>query len=125
MEQQTQNPTVTETPAQPQVSVETPVQPAGPIPAAPVQKKSYTWAWVLGGCFAFMIIIMVIVLIIGWLGIRKVKKEIDNNQTIEDVKSGLDKMNRESEEWQKKSEELRNNLPDPEGLQEGNALNQE
>lgn len=91
-----------------------PAQPAAPMPA-PVQSKSHVWAWVLGGCFMIVIIGMIAVAVLGWWGFREAKKEINKYAPdVESVKQNIDKMSKEGEAWEKKSQELRESLPNPE-----------
>jgi Tfp pilus assembly protein PilO len=84
----------------------------------PAEKKSSPWPWVIGGCLLVVIIIAAIVVGLGWWGARKVKQEMQNYQpNVEGIKESIDEMNKEAEEWQKKSEDFRNSVPDPEELQ--------
>lgn len=59
-------------------------QTQGTPPAAP-QKKSKVWLWVIGGCLAIIILIGVMVLALGWWGIKKVKNEWKDVSTVETV----------------------------------------
>jgi hypothetical protein len=121
MEQQTlasQVPPVAppQNPVQPQVATPPPAQPQPS--AAPVQKKSHVWLWILGGCFTILVIIMAVVVVLGWLGARKVKREMEKYQpNIEGIKDNIDKMSKEGEEWEKKSKEFRESMPNPEDLE--------
>jgi hypothetical protein len=129
METPTQNPIPqppippVQPPLQPQ-PVQQPIQqpPIQPVATQPMQttpapeKKSSPWPWIVGGCLLIVIIIMAAIFGLGWWGARKLKTEIEKSQTIENVKNNVDKMGKESEEWQKKSEEMRNSLPNPEDL---------
>jgi hypothetical protein len=109
-------------PVQPTVP---PTQPAQPVqPAQPNQaqtvivQKSSPWPWIVGGCLTLIVIIMISVFLVGWWGIKKVKNEVKNYEpTAESLKSNLEKMNKDAEEWEKKSKELQENLPDPNALE--------
>lgn len=100
----------------PQTPPQMPIQQAAQQvpPAQPVQKKSHAWAWVLGGCLTVVILGMIAFLALGWWGMRKVKNEIQPN--IDNIKSDIEKMNKEGEEWEKKSKEFRESLPNPEDI---------
>lgn len=91
-----------------------PVQ--APVAPAPPQKNN-PWPWIVGGCLIIFIIILLVIFLLGWLGIREAKKQINKYEpTIEDVKENIDKLNEEGEEWQKKSAEFRDALPDADAL---------
>jgi uncharacterized coiled-coil DUF342 family protein len=67
-------------------------------------------------------LIVVAVVGLGWWGMREAKKEINNQMnkyepTLDSMKENADRFSKEGEEWQKKSEEFRNAMPDPEELQ--------
>jgi hypothetical protein len=68
-----------------------------------------------------IILILIAVVGLGWWGIREAKKEInnriENNSTLNGIKENADKFSKEGDEWEKKSEDLRNSMPDPEELQ--------
>lgn len=111
-----QNPTPDPAPAAP------PVQPTPP-PIQPVQppvsqaKKSSPWPWIACGCIVVALIIAAAVLLLGWLAVREVGKKIDKFEpAFEQVKNTTEKFNQETDEWKKKSEELRNSLPDEKDL---------
>lgn len=92
----------------------TPVQSSASAPI-PVQNKSHVWAWVLGGCFMVVIIGIVAVVVLGWWGIRTAKKEIEKyGPDVESVRQNIDRMNKQGEEWEKKSREFQESLPNPE-----------
>ena|GEM_PF-1257160 len=101
-------------------SSQPPVPPANStqMPAPESEKpKSQVWIWVVGGCLGLVVITLVGLAVLGWLGVRQVKKEIQKyDPTVQGVQSNIDKINKEAEEWQKKSEELRNSLPNAEGI---------
>lgn len=111
MEQQTQIP---QTP--PQVPPQMPQQPVQqPAPVQSEQKKkSHVWAWVLGGCLMVLILGFIAFLALGWWGVKKVKNEIQPG--IDDIKGNIEKMSKEGEEWEKKSKEFRESLPNPEDV---------
>ncbi len=90
MEQQTQN--------------QPPVQPGGQaVPAG----KSNTWLWVIGGCLAILILAGVVVMALGWWGVRKVKNEIDKSQPkLEELQKGAEEWSKNAEEWQRQAEEM-------------------
>ncbi len=99
----------------PQMPIQQPQQnPQQPMPAQPAQKKSQAWAWVLGGCLTVVVLGMIAFLALGWWGMRKVKNEIQPN--IDNIKSDIEKMNKEGEEWEKKSKEFMESIPDPEDI---------
>lgn len=124
-------PAIPPAPAVPQPVAPAPAQPAAPAPAQPVapppvqpaatSKKSSPWPWITCGCLAIVIIICLTVFLLGWWGIRQAKNAI-NEQTskfdpaIENINKNMDKFSQEGEEWQKKSEEMRNSLPSEEDL---------
>lgn len=98
-----------------------PVQPAqnpNPVPNQPVGqtvivKKSSPWPWIVGGCLIVVLLIIASIIFAGWWGAKKVKNEIEKYEpTMEGVKNNIDKMNKEAEEWEKKSQELQKNMPD-------------
>lgn len=88
-----------------------PAQPAGQA-QAPAQQKSHLWAWILGGCFGIVIIFLIGLGVLGWLAVREAKKGLQQFQPgIQGVQNNVDQLNKEAQEWQKKSEQMRNNLP--------------
>lgn len=98
-------------------------QPAAAATIPPQSGRSGNpWPWIVSGCLAIFIITLVAVILLGWWGVREVKKEINSQveryePTIEGVRENIDRMNEEGEAWEKKSEELRNALPDAEELE--------
>ena len=99
-------------------------QASAPAPApqtsapAPASKKSNAWKWILGGCLFVVIISLIAMVALGWWGARKVKNEIKKYEpNLEEIKNNMEKMSKEGEGWQKKSEEFRNTLPNPEDFQ--------
>lgn len=134
MEQQNQTAQpVQASPAPTPVQTSTPIPPVAPQPSTapqappsapqqapppPNQPKSNPWPWIVGGCLMIIILIAGTIIFIGWLGARKIKKEIQNSQPMETFKNSLEKMDKESDEWKKKSEEFRNSLPDAEEFEQ-------
>ncbi len=115
MEQQTPTTNVS-SPPQPAVTPP-PVQtaPAQTPPSSQVPKSGSPWPWILGGCLLVVIITLIGVFLLGWLGMREVKKEINKfDPAIEDARENFDKMGKEAEEWEKKSQEFRESMPNPE-----------
>lgn len=66
-----------------------------------------------------MIIITLIGLgILGWLGLRSAKNMIQKYQpTIDQTQQNIDKFNQEAQQWEQKSADFRNTMPNPEDLQ--------
>ena len=84
-------------------------------PADPTQpKKSSPWPWIIGGCLSIVVIIIIAVFVVLWWGARELKNEV--NSKMDKINPALENMKKESQEWQKKSEEYRNNVPNPEDL---------
>lgn len=109
MEQQTP----TNVSSSPPPAVTPPPAPAASPSAAP-QKNSSPWPWILGGCLLVIIITLIGVFLLGWWGMREVKKEINKfDPAIEDARENFDKMGKEAEEWEKKSQEFRESMPNP------------
>lgn len=126
----TQNPPISSPPnqtSQDSSSSQSPLSPANPsqTPApTPEKPKSHVWIWVVGGCLGLVLIILIGLAVLGWLGVREVKKEIQKYEpTIQGVQSNIDKMNQEAGEWQKKSEELRASLPNPDEMVNPDGMN--
>lgn len=89
-----------------------------PAPALPEKKKNSPWSWIIGGCVLIILIAVGSMATLGWWGARKVKKEMQKyTPSAERMKENLDRMNEEAAEWEKKSQELRETMPDPEDLQ--------
>ena len=107
-----------QTPVAPAPPVAAPPTPAPPTsaPTAPAPSKGSPWPWIMGGCLICVILIIGAVLFAGWWGYRTVKKDIQDSSATDGIKNNIDNMNKEGEAWQKKSEDLRNNMPDPEEL---------
>ena len=62
----------------------------------------------MGGCLGIVVLAILAMVLLGWWGARKVKKELEKyTPNIKELKEN-------TEEWQKKSEEFRENLPNPE-----------
>jgi Tfp pilus assembly protein PilO len=84
-------------------------------------KSSSPWPWIIGGCLLIVILILVAVVGLGWWGIREAKKEINNrinnNSILNEIEESADKFSKESEEWEKKSQDFRESMPDPEEFQ--------
>ena len=123
MEQPTQTPVQTPPPIQmPQAPMMPPVQQPPvqtPTAASPV-KKSHAWAWILGGCLTIVILVLITLGVLGWWGAKKVRDEIKKYEPgMESVKENIDKMNKESAEWQQKAKELQEKMPNPEDLPSG------
>jgi len=110
MEQPTQMPNPVVQPASGNVS---PVPPSPSPTPPPTQNKSHMWVWILGGCFGIVIITLIAVALLGWWGMRTAKKEIERySPDMESIKENIERMNKEGEEWEKRSQELRESLPD-------------
>lgn len=95
--------------------------PAAPqIPPAPVanpvpQPVSHNpWPWIVGGCLMIVILIMATTAILIWWGARTVQKEIKESDAVERIEKSIEKATQEGDKWQKKSEEFRESMPDPE-----------
>lgn len=95
----------------------TPVANTTPL-AAPVEtKKNHTVAWILGGCFVLILILITVMGILGWLAMRETKKALQKYEpTIQGVQTNVDKFNKEAEEWEKKAKQARESLPDIENM---------
>ena len=130
-------PSETKNQPQPQVQTPPPARPMAPIPpvqgpppgqpaptvAAPPQKKSNAWIWILGGCLGIVILGIIAMVALGWWGARKAKKELEKyTPNLQEMNENADKWNKEAEEWEKKSEEFRNSMPNPEDLQDPQNL---
>jgi hypothetical protein len=87
------------------------VPPATPIPP----KSSSPWPWIVGGCLIIFVLILIAVVGLGWWGMREAKKGID--EQMNKFQPTIDNVNKEGEDWKKKAEDIRNNIPDPEELQ--------
>ena len=90
-------------------------QPA-PTPVV-IQKNSNPWPWIVGGCLMIVILVIATFLILSWWGFKMVKQGIQESDTAKSINNGIEKLNKEEDEWQKKSEEFRDSMPDPEELQ--------
>lgn len=106
--------------ATPEAASVPPTSPPSPnqpqTPSTP-QQKSHALAWVLGGCFALLIVFLAGLAILGWLAYREAKKSVEQYQpTIQGVQGNLDQFNKEAQEWQKKSQQLRDAVPDPKDM---------
>jgi len=104
-----------------------PVPTQNQIPNQPVNQnaivKKNPWLWIIGGCLIIAILIVASIIFVGWRGAKKVGNEIKKYEpTAENLKNNIDKLSKEAEEWDKKSQELQENLPDPEDFSE--ELNQ-
>ena len=135
--EQNQTPPITPTPPVSPVQEPTPIpqqpapipqQPApAPQPAAPqapaTTQKSNPWPWIVGGCLMFVIIVFIAIGLLSWLGFRMVKKGIQESDAAKTINQNIEKMSKESEEWEKKSEELRNSVPDPEDIEQSYQSN--
>jgi hypothetical protein len=93
-----------------------PVAPPAQAGSAPETKKSNPWPWIVGGCLIVAILVIATVLILGWWGVRKVKKEIKESDAMQEFERNVEKAKKEGEEWEKKSEEYRESMPDPNDL---------
>lgn len=95
-----------------------PATPPPVAPTAPEKKKSSPWPWILGGCLLIVLVAIGSMAALGWWGARKVKKEIEKYQpSIDKTRENFDRMNREAAEWEKKSEEFRESVPNPEDFE--------
>jgi len=110
---------------QPLPTVPAPPAPAEGTPAAapaavePEKPKSRAWLWLLGGCLVLLIIFLAGLGILGWLGIKQVKSVIQKYEpTIQDTQKNIDRMNQEASQWEKKSQEVRDSMPNPEDLKD-------
>jgi len=81
-------------------------------PPAPEAKKP-VWPWILSGCLVLIIIALVGIGILGWLGVRSVQNMVKQYQpTIDQTQQNIDDFNKEAQEWEKKSEQMRDSMPD-------------
>ncbi len=72
------------------------------------KKKTSPWVWIIGGCLLIVAFFMLAMGALGWWGYRMAKKELQKqNPQIEEFKKQIDKAAKESDEWDKKSKELR------------------
>lgn len=82
-----------------------------------IKKKTSPWVWVISGCLIITLLTMGLIIFVGWWGYKKAKNELQNQKpNIEKFKNDMEEATKEVEEWEKKSKELRNIVPDSENL---------
>ncbi|KKP58890.1 MAG: hypothetical protein UR51_C0002G0043 [Candidatus Moranbacteria bacterium GW2011_GWF1_34_10] len=82
-----------------------------------IKKKTSLWVWIIGGCLIITLLTMSMIIFVGYWGYKKAKNELQNqNPNIEKFKNDMEEAAKEIEEWEKKSKELRNAIPDSENL---------
>lgn len=82
-----------------------------------IRKKTSPWIWVIGGCLIITLLTMSMIIFVGWWGYKKAQNELQNQQpNIEKFKNNMEEAAKEVEEWEQKSKELRNIVPDSENL---------
>lgn len=114
----TAGPTVTPPPPAPAApAAPTPTPATPPAADTPEKPKKPVWIWVLAGCLVLLIISLVGIGILGWLGIRQIKSLFQKYEpTVQQTQSNLELINQEAAKWQEKSQQLRDNLPNPDDL---------
>ncbi|EKE10705.1 MAG: hypothetical protein ACD_15C00212G0026 [uncultured bacterium] len=91
---------------------------------ATAKKKTSPWVWVAGGCLIIIILSFLTLAFLSWMGYQLAKEAIQQEApkiqefkgTLEEMSTEAEKWNQEMQGWEKKSQELRDAMPDPEDM---------
>ena len=84
-----------------------PQQPNAPAPVPEAKNSNKTILWVIGGCLIVIIVGFLITAGLVWFGVRKVKRELKENQPkLEQWGKDVQKMQEQAEKAQREKQNL-------------------